>query len=74
MLLVAKMTAGPGSGCSTSVQLVPRDPEVVGSNAAGCWAFFFFFFLSVISRVSIIGPSWWFFFIKCYENVFEKLS
>ena len=74
MLLAAKMTAGPGRGCSTSVQLVPHDPEVVVSNAGGCGAFVSFIFLSVISRVSIIGPSWRCFFIKCYENVFEKLS
>ena len=30
-----------GSGCGTSVEHTPRDRVVVGSNPAGCWAFFF---------------------------------
>ena len=29
-----------GSGCSTVVEHTPRGREVVGSNSAGCWAFF----------------------------------
>ena len=29
-----------GSGCSTGVEHTPRDREVMGSNPAGCWAFF----------------------------------
>ena len=29
-----------GSGCSTAVERTPHNIEVVGSNPAGCWAFF----------------------------------
>ena len=29
-----------GSGCITAVEHTPHDREVVGSNPAGCWAFF----------------------------------
>ena len=27
-------------GCSTAVEPMPHNKEVVGSNLAGCWAFF----------------------------------
>ena len=37
-----------GSGCSTAVERMPRNREVVGSNPAGCWAFFLFSILSVV--------------------------
>ena len=29
-----------GTGCSTAVDGTPHDREVVGSNPAGCWAFY----------------------------------
>ena len=35
-----------GHGCSTAVELMPHDLEVMGSIPAGCWAFFFFFLFS----------------------------
>ena len=36
-----------GHGCSTEV--APRNLEVMGSNPAECWAFFFFFFRFLLS-------------------------
>ena len=49
-----------GSDCRTSVEHTPRDKEVVGSNPAGCWAFFsllFRFPFSVSLSLSISGVS-----------------
>ena len=34
----------PGSGCSKVVEHMPLEQKLVGSNPAGCLAFFFFFF------------------------------
>ena len=46
------------SGCSIAVEHTPRYREAMGSNPAGCWAFFLFsFFLWItqsISGVSLI--------------------
>ena len=36
------------SGCSTVVECMPHDKEVVGSNSAGYWAFFIFSIPSVV--------------------------
>ena len=33
----------PGSGCSKVVEHMPLEQKLVGSNPAGCLAFFFFF-------------------------------
>ena len=44
------------SSCATAVEHTPCDQEVVGSNPAEYWAFFFFylFLLSFTSGVSYI--------------------
>ena len=31
-------------GCSSAAELMPRDQEILGSNPARHWAFFFFLF------------------------------
>ena len=39
---------GWGSGSSTAVEHTPQHREVMGSNTAGCWAFFIFSIPSVV--------------------------
>ena len=46
---------GSGSSCSTAIEHMPRDREVVGSNPDGCWAFFSLLFLSLYLSLSISG-------------------
>ena len=43
-----------GGYCSSVVEHVPHDREVVGSKPAGCWALISFY---RFSNVSLIGPS-----------------
>ena len=40
--------------CSAAVESTHCNHDVVGSNPAGRWAFFFYFYISFISGVSLI--------------------
>ena len=40
-----------GSGCSTVVEHMPCDREVMGSNPAGCWAFSLLYLISSASLI-----------------------
>ena len=43
-----------GRGSSTAVERTPHNQEVVGSNPAGCWAFFFNFHIFLLSFTSVV--------------------
>ena len=49
--LLAQMTIKLGSGCSTAVEHMACDREVMGSNPTGCWAFSLLYLISGVSLI-----------------------
>ena len=46
---------GLGHGCSTAVDHMPRNQEVVGVDAAGYWAFFLLSFPTFLQQWSVLN-------------------
>ena len=67
-LEMAKRKMKKGSGCSTAVEHMPRDREVMSSNPTGCWAFSF---LCLISSAFLI---WSLMQVQHYWLSFKMLS
>ena len=49
------MKKASGRGCSKAVVNKLSNMEVVGSNPAGCWAFFLFFFPTSLHQWSVLN-------------------